>query len=70
MIKCAHGWVSVPICSSPGLHNLKDPDRVHLSIALVIEVQPLSESVQLSQGAHYEAHSNCTGAVLRIAIVI
>lgn len=70
MIKCAHGWVSVPIRSSPGLHNLKDPDRVHLSIALVIEVQPLSESVQLSQGAHYEAHSNCTGAVLRIAIVI
>ena len=70
MIKCAHGWMSVLLCSFPGLRNLKDPDRVHWSIVLVIGAQPSSESVQLSQGAHYEAHSNCTGAVLRIAIVI
>ena len=66
----AHGWVSVPICSSSGLRNLKDPDRVHWSIVLVIGAQSSSEAVQLSHGAHYEAHSNCTGAVLRIAIVI
>lgn len=52
MDKCAHRWVSVFLCSSPGLRSRQDPDHVHWSIALVIEVQPSSESVQLSQGAH------------------